>query len=106
MTSPPLSPATAVHQSGYSNDQTDTVRSPDRSIFGSSREVNLMAHLWLQPVSLFAALYLAVVGTDQEPTVSPFGVEEYVKWYGDDFNQRGISEAEIWSRTERCRNAT
>ena len=82
---------------------------------------------WSSPESLAAAVYSVVSGPagnerdwdryralfrkgapfttlsgDGAPVT--FGVEEYIKWYGPAFEERGIFEREIFGRTERFRH--
>ena len=82
---------------------------------------------WVSPESLAAAVYSVVSGPagkqrdwdryralfrEGAPFASlledgapiTFGVEEYIKWYGPTFLERGIHEREIWGRTERFRH--
>ena len=47
------------------------------------------------------ALFMTFRHDDRKRAVTAFGVEEYVEWYGGAFNERGIWEEEVFSRTER-----
>jgi hypothetical protein len=83
---------------------------------------------WVSPESLAAAVYSVVSGpagherdwdryralfrkgavfmtlSDANGAPVDFGVEEYIKWYGPAFEERGVFEREIWGRTERFRH--